>query len=212
MKSFFLAAQLDYPTLLKYLRPPEPNRATLWWVFASVLGVALLFAALEIISRRLRRTRAIRKSREDFNQIAINHRLSREETEELRRLIEAGNITFPDRLFISFEFFNSRLEELGPAARDILTESDVQALRIIRNKIFFGEQAKMPPVKSTRELRANQRLHLRRQANGQVFVAPVVEAGPSGLLVATPKDHGKYVKMESGEKVDIYFWRDRDDS
>jgi c-di-GMP-binding flagellar brake protein YcgR len=212
MNAIRLATQLDYPTLLKYLRPPEPDRTTLWWAIASVLGVALLFITLELLSRHLRRVRAIRKSRDDFSQIAINHQLSPEEISQLKRLIQVGGIAFPDRLFISFEFFNACLEELGPTAKGALTESDVQSLRIIRNKIFFGERSRTPPVKSTRELRANQRLHLRRQVNGKVFTAPVVEAAPTGLLVVTPTEQGKYVRMEPGEKVDIFFWRDRDAS
>jgi c-di-GMP-binding flagellar brake protein YcgR len=101
---------------------------------------------------------------------------------------------------------------MGPNASRQLTESDVQELRIIRNKIFFGERMKLPPVRTTRDLKTNQWLHLKRQSDGKVFMAPVVEAAPTGLLAVTPKAQGKYVHFEPGEKFNIYFWRDRDAS
>jgi c-di-GMP-binding flagellar brake protein YcgR len=138
--------------------------------------------------------------------------LAPEETRQLARLVEAGKIAYPDRLFVSFEFFNSYLEDLGPAAGGPLSDSDIQALRIIRNKIFFGERTKMPPVRSTRDLKANQWLHLRRLSTGRVYMAPVVEAGATGLLVVTPSVEKKYLELEPGEKFEIYFWRDRDAS
>jgi c-di-GMP-binding flagellar brake protein YcgR len=127
-------------------------------------------------------------------------------------LISVCRIQYPDRLFTSFELFNRCIEDMGPAASGPLSESYVKALRIIRNKIFFGERSIMPPIKSTRELKANQRLHLRRIATGKVFMTPVVEAGPSGLLVVTPSIKGNCVEIEPGERFEIYFWRDRDAS
>ncbi len=212
MHPFPLAIQLDYVTVLRYLRPPEPSAATLWWMLAAVLGAGLVFALFEFISRRIRRNRAMKKSRDDFNHLTLVCQLMPEEIKLLRTLVDACTIKYPDRLFTSFELFNRCMEDSGPAASGLLSESAVKSLRIIRNKIFFGERSKAPPIKTTHDLKTNQWLHLKRIANGQVFMAPVVEAGASGLLVATPRIKGEYLKMKPGERFDIYFWRDRDAS
>ena len=167
---------MDYQTLLKNLRPPEPSPATLWWMVAAVIGAGLAFSAFEIISRRIRHSRTMTKSFNDFQHLAHVCQLSSEEINQLKRMISHGRIEYPDRIFVSFEFFNECLEDHGPEAGGPLDESDIRALRVIRNKIFFGERMKMPPVKSTLELRANQWLHLKRQKTGKVYMAPVVEA------------------------------------
>lgn len=207
-----LAARVDYRTILRYLRPPEPTAGELWWMLAVVLAMGLLFLTFEIISRRLRRNRTMRKSQDDFGQLALVCQLAPEEIKLLRRLVDTGGVGYPGRLFTSFEFFNDLLEETGPSGGGALGDSDIQGLRIIRNKIFFGERTKLPPVKSTRDLRANQWLHLKSRANGRVFMTPVIEAGSSGLLVVTPSVQGKYLEIKPGEVFDIYFWRDRDAS
>ncbi len=212
MNVLLLAEQVDYQTLLKYLRPPKPSAADLWWMLAVLAGMGLLFGLFEVISRRIRRNRAIRKSRDDFGQLMRVCQLTPDESKLLNRLVDAGKINYPGRLFTSFEFFNECIEEIGPPVGRSLSGSDVQALRIIRNKVFFGERSKLPPVKSTHDLKANQWLHLKRKSDGKVYMAPVVEAGQTGLLVVTPTVQGKYLHFEPGERFDIYFWRDRDAS
>ncbi|GAB4355696.1 MAG: hypothetical protein Kow0099_39520 [Candidatus Abyssubacteria bacterium] len=207
-----LGIERDYITILRHLRPPQPSASTLWWMLAAVVGAASLFAAFEIVSRVRRLRKASKASYEDFNQLALVCQLSPEEVKLLRQLTAICKVRYPDRFFTSFELFNTCLEEYGPDASGPLTEADVKGLRIIRNKIFFGERSKMPPVKSTRELKPNQRLHLKRIDNGKVFMAPVIEAGMSGLLVATPRVQGKYIEIKPGERFEIYFWRDRDAS
>ncbi len=212
MSLLLLAIERDYVTILRYLRPPQPSASTLWWMLAAVIGLVFLFAAFEVVSRHLRVSKATRASFDDFNQLALVCQLSSEEVKLLRHLTAICDVRYPDRFFTSFELFNTCLEEHGPDASGPLTEADVKGLRIIRNKIFFGERSRMPPVKSTRELKPNQRLHLKRIANGKVFMAPVIEAGASGLLVATPRVQGKYIEIKPGERFEIYFWRDRDAS
>jgi len=207
-----LAIDPNYITILEYLRPPRPSAATLWWVLATILGAGLVFALFEIVSRYIRRSRQMKKSRDDFNQLTLVCQLAPEEVTLLRRLILVCGIRRPDRLFTSFELFNRCLEEQGPAASGPLSESDIARLRIIRNKVFFGERSRVPPIRSTHALRPNQWLHLRRMANGKVFMAPVIEAGDSGLLVATPRIKGQYMEVKPGERFEIYFWRDRDAS
>lgn len=207
-----LAINPDLGRILKYLRPPEPSHATLWWMFATVVGVALFFVIFEIISRGVRRNREMKKSFDDFNQLALVCQLTPDEINLLRDLISVCDIQYPDRLFTSFELFNRCVEDMGPGASGPLSESYVKTLRIIRNKIFFGERLKMPPIRSTHELKPNQWLHLKRKADSEVFMTPVVEAGPSGLLVATPKVRGESLQIRPGEHFEIYFWRDRDAS
>jgi len=207
-----LAIGFDYITVLKYIRPPQPSTATLWWMLATIVAACMLFVLFELVSRQVRRIRQIRTSEDDFNHLTLVCQLTPEEIMLLRHLISTCGIRFPDRLFTSFELFNACLEEQGPGASGALTESDVERFRIIRNKVFFGERSRVAPIKTTRELKANQWLHLKRLANGKVFMTPVVEAGPSGLLVATPRIKGRYLEIKHGEQFDIYFWRDRDAS
>ena len=209
---FFPTMKLDYITVLKHIKPPQPSTTTLWWMLATVLGACLIFVLFEIVARYLRRRRRTRRSEADFNQLALVCGLTPEEIKILRYLISVCGIRYPDRLFTSFELFNRCLEEKGPPASGPVGEVDAMRLRIIRNKIFFGERSRLPPIKTTHELRSNQWLHLKRIADGQVFMAPVVEAGASGLLVATPRIKGEYLEVEPGERFDIYFWRDRDAS
>jgi c-di-GMP-binding flagellar brake protein YcgR len=204
--------ELDYITVLKHIKPPQPSGVTLWWMLVAVVAACLVFVIFELVSRRIRRNRAIRASEDDFNQLTLVCQLTPDEIALLRYLISICGITHPGRLFTSFELFNTCLEEQGPGASDTLSDSDVERLRIIRNKVFFGERSRMAPIRTTRELKANQWLHLKRLANGKVFMAPVVEAGASGLLVATPRIKGKYLEVTHGERFDIYFWRDRDAS
>ena len=207
-----LAKKLDYTVVFEYIKPPRPSAATLWWMLAAILGAALVFVAFELISRRIGKNRARRRSEENFNQLTLVCRLAPDEIKLLKHLIGVCNIKFPDRLFTSFELFNSCLEEDGPGASAPVSETDTMRLRIIRNKIFFGERSKLPPIKTTRELKSSQRLHLKRISSGEVFVAPVVETGVSGLLVATPRVQGKHLQVEPGERFDIYFWRNGDAS
>jgi len=212
MRIFPLALQLDYKIVFEYIKLPEPSAAALRWMLATVLGLLALFVVYDILSRRIRKKRARQRSGADFNQLALVCRLAPDEVNLLRHLIGVCGIEFPDRLFTSFELFNTCLEEKGPAASGLVSEADTKRLRIIRNKIFFGERSQAPPIKTTHELKSNQWLHLKNIATGGVFMAPVVEAGASGLLVATPRVETKYLEVKPGEKFDIYFWRDRDAS
>ncbi len=207
-----LAIELDYITLFKYLRPPQPSTASLWWMLAAFLGACLLFVVFELFSRRLRKNRKIRQSESDFEQLAMICQLTPEETRVLKNLISVCQIEFPDRLFTSFEIYNRCLEEKGPMVAGPLNETEVKSLRMIRNKIFFGEHSRLPSIKTSRELKSNQWLHLKRIADGSVFMTPVVEAGASGLLAATPRIAGKYLEAKPGERFEIYFWRERDAS
>ncbi|UCD56457.1 MAG: PilZ domain-containing protein [Candidatus Hydrogenedentota bacterium] len=212
MPVFPVAIELDYITVLKHVKPPQPGATTLWWMLAAFLGATLLFALLGIISRYIRISREMKRSEDNFNQLALVCQLTPEEIKLLRSLVGVCGIRYPDRLFTSFEFFNRCLEDKGPGASGALSESDMKRFRIIRNKVFFGERSRIPPIKTTHELRSNQWLHLKRIANGKVFMARVVEAGASGLLVATPRIKGTYLEIRGGERFDIYFWRDRDAS
>ncbi len=205
-----LSLQLDYRAVLENMKLPEPGPTTLWWMFIAALVTAGVFIVIEFVSRVIRRNRRIRTSHDDFNQLALVCQLTVEERKLLRDLVTVCGIRYPDRLFTSFESFNRCLEEWKIAEVGRFDESDVRNLRIIRNKIFFGERSRIQPIASTRELRSNQWLHLKRKANGRVFMAPVVEAGPSGILVATPRIHGKYMEANPGEQFEFYFWRERD--
>ena len=207
-----LAIELDYITVLENLRPPRPSTAALWWMLAVFLGACLLFVVFELFSRRLRKNRQVRQSESDFEQLAMVCQLTSEETRLLKDLINVCQIKFPDRLFTSFEIYNKCLEEKGPMASGSLGETEVKSLRMIRNKIFFGEHSRLPRIRTTRELKSNQWLHLKRIADGSVSMTPLVEAGASGLLVATPRIAGEYLEVEPGERFEIYFWRERDAS
>jgi len=212
MHILLLALEIDYVTVLKHLRPPQPSAASLWWMLAAFLGACLLFVVFELFSRRLRKKRQVRQSESDFEQLAMVCQLMPEETRLLKNLINVCQIEFPDRLFTSFEIYNRCLEEKGPVVPGSLGGAEAKSLRMIRNKIFFGEHSRLPPIKTTRELKSSQWLHLKRIADEAVFMTPVVEAGASGLLVATPQIAGKYLEVEPGEQFDIYFWRERDAS
>jgi c-di-GMP-binding flagellar brake protein YcgR len=212
MRVLPLAIKIDYTVVFEYVKLPTPSAATLWWLLATIAGLVALFVAYDIISRRLRKKRARERSETDFKQLALVCRLAPDEVNLLKHLIGVCEVTLPDRLFTSFELFNSCLEEHGPAATGPITEADAKRLRLIRNKIFFGERSQLPPVRTTHELKSNQWLHLKRLSSGEVFMAPVVEAGSSGLLVSTPQVDKQYVKLDAGEPFDVYFWRDRDAS
>lgn len=212
MRVFPLAVRFDYKTVFEHLRPPTPSSATLWWLLATIIGLVALFIAYDTVARRIRKRRARARSETDFKQLALVCRLDPNEVNLLKHLIGVCEIPLPDRLFTSFELFNSCLEDHGPAASGPISEADVKRLRLIRNKIFFGERSQVPPIRTTHELRSNQWLHLRRISSGEVFMAPVVESGASGLLVSTPQVDKKYIKLDAGEPFDVYFWRDRDAS
>ncbi len=207
-----LAIQLDYRVVFEHIKPPEASAAMLWWMLTLVLCLILLFVLYDIASRHSRKKRAMEKSAADFDQLALMCRLTPDEVNLLRHLIGVCGIKFPGRLFTTFELFNRCLEEEGPASASFVSEADATRLRIIRNKIFFGERSQAPPIRTTHELKSNQRLHLKKISSGEVFIAPVVEAGASGLLVATPRVDGAYLRLEAGAKFDVYFWRDRDAS
>ena len=176
-------------------------------MLAAVLGTVVVFAVFELISRRVRARREVRRSQRNFDQLALVCQLAAEEIRLLRQFVVACGIKHPDRLFTSFELFNQCLEETGPVG-----ETNVERFRMIRNKIFFGEHPTQPPIKSTRELKSSQWLHLKRISSEEVFMTPVVEAGSSGLLVVTPRPKGEYLKVVPGERFEIFFWRDRDAS
>jgi len=212
MRVFPLAIKLDYKTLFEYLRPPIPTAATLWWLLATGIALVALFISYDVVSRRMRNNKARRRSETDFKQLALTCRLAPDEVSLLKHLIGVCEIVLPDRLFTSFELFNTCLEEFGPGASGPISEADAKRLRLIRNKIFFGERSRFSPISTTHELRSNQWLHLRRISSGEVFMAPVVEAGPSGLLVSTPQEEKQYIKLNPGERLEVYFWRDRDAS
>jgi c-di-GMP-binding flagellar brake protein YcgR len=212
MRILPLAIKIDYTTVFEYIKPPKPTAATLWWLLATAIGLVTLFVIYDLMSRRIRKKRARERSETDFKQLTLACRLAPEEVNLLKHLIGVCEIALPDRLFTSFELFNTCLEEFGPDASGPITEADTKRLRLIRNKIFFGERSQLAPIRTTHELRSNQWLHLKRISTGEVFMAPVVEAGPSGLLVSTPLLDNKYVKLNSGEHFDVYFWRDRDAS
>lgn len=212
MRILPLAIKLTYTEIFEYIRPPEASAAALWWMFATILALAGMFAIYEVSSRLLRKKRAHERSRANFNQLVLVCQLTSDEVRFLRHLINVCGIEFPDRLFTSFELFNACLEEKGPGAYGPMGEADAKRLRLIRNKIFFGERSQLPPIRTTHELRSNQRLHLKRVSSGEVLMASVVEAGVSGLLVTTPRVEEKYVKLEPGERFETYFWRDRDAS
>ncbi len=207
-----LALDPSYSGILKYLRLPEPSPSTIWWMLATVLCAVLVFALFEAAARLVRVRREIRRSEIDFDQLALVCQLAADEVKLLKQLADLCEIRYPDRLFTSFELFNRCLRDKGPLSAGPLSESAVTRLRIIRNRIFFGERLKMPPIKNTRELRPNQWLQLKRLADGEVFTARVIEAGPSGLLVSTPRLKDKNLEIQPGERFDIYFWRDRDAS
>jgi c-di-GMP-binding flagellar brake protein YcgR len=212
MRLFPLAIKIDYTVVFEYIKPPRPSAATLWWLLAMGAALVLLFVAYDLVSRRIRKKRARERSETDFKQLALVCRLDPDEVNLLKHLIGVCEITLPDRLFTSFELFNSCLEEHGPDVSGPITDADVKRLRLIRNKIFFGERSQLPPVRTTHELKSNQWLHLRRFSTRDVFMASVVEAGASGLLVSTPQVNKKYVRLYAGERFDVYFWRDRDAS
>lgn len=212
MRFLPLAIKLDYTEVFEYIRPPEPSAATLWWMLVAVGGMILLFVIFEVASQSLRKKRAMEQSRAVFNQLAHICQLNPEETKLLKHLVGVCGLEFPDRLFTSFELFNACLQEKGPAASGPLSDVDAIRLRILRNRIFFQERSRLPPIKTTHELKSNQWLHLKRAETGEVFMAPVVEAGASGLLVATPREENEYVELKPGERLGIYFWRDRDAS
>lgn len=207
-----LAIEFDYNTVLENLRPPRPSTASLWWMLAAFLAACLLFVMLELLSRRLRKRRLIRQSESDFEQLAMICQLTPEEIKVLKNLIKVCQIEFPDRLFTSFEIYNRCMEDMGPTASGPVGENELKSLRMIRNKIFFGEHSRLPPIRTTRELKSNQWLHLKKIADGSIFMTPVVEAGASGLLVTTPRIEGEYLAMKPGERFEIYFWRERDAS
>jgi c-di-GMP-binding flagellar brake protein YcgR len=199
--------------VFEYIRPPTAGPATLWWMLTVILSLIALFLIYNIVSRQIRRGRAREQSAINFNQLALVCRLAPDEVNLLRHLIGVCEIEFPDRLFTSFELFNTCLEQQGPDAPGPISEADAKRLRLIRNMIFFGERSRLAPIRTTHELKSNQWLHLRRISTGEVFMAPVVEAGASGLLVATPRGrYDDYIELSPGEKLDIYFWRDRDAS
>lgn len=210
MRILPLAAELDYRTVMQYLKLPKPSGDTLRWMAIAVLGAILVFVLYEVVARIFRRTTEKKRSEEDFEQLSLVCGLTPEEIRMLRHLIGICNVQYPDRLMTSFEFFNQCLEEKGPAASGPLTKSTAERLKTVRNKIFFGERSKLPPIKSTRELAPNQRLHMKRVLTDEVFMTPVVDAGTSGLLVATPRVKDEYVEMEPGEQIEAYFWRERD--
>jgi c-di-GMP-binding flagellar brake protein YcgR len=212
MRVFPLAIKIDYTVVLEYVKIPKPSAATLWWLLATIVGLVVLFIAYDAIARRIRKKRARQRSETDFKQLALVCRLDPDEVNLLKHLIGICEVELPDRLFTSFELFNSCLEEHGPGASGPITEADAKRLRLIRNKIFFGERSQLPPIRTTHELKSNQWLHLRRISSGEVFMAPVVEAGTSGLLVSTPRIDKEYIKLEAGEAFEVYFWRDRDAS
>ena len=206
------AARFDYTEVFEYVKPPTASAATLWWMLTVILSLIALFLIYDIVSRQIRRLRARETSSANFNQLALVCRLAPDEVNLLRHLIGICGIEFPDRVFTSFELFNTCLEEHGPDVPGLVSEADAKRLRLIRNRIFFGERSRLAPIRTTHELKSNQWLHLRRISTGEVFMAPVVEAGASGLLVATPRDGSDYIELDPGEKFDVYFWRDRDAS
>jgi c-di-GMP-binding flagellar brake protein YcgR len=204
------AADLDYRTLLQYLRLPRPSGDTLRWMLVSVIAAILFFIMYEIVARIIRRSTEQRRSEENFQQLTLVCGLTPEEIRLLRHLIGICGIQYPDRLLTSFEFFNRCLEERGPASSGPITRPIAERLRAVRNKVFFGERSRLSPIKSTRELTPNQRLHMKRLSTGQIFMAPVVDSGPTGLLVATPRLDDEYLEVRPGERFEIYFWRERD--
>ena len=212
MRIFPLAARLTYREIFELLRPPTAGAASLWWMLTVVLSLIAIFLIYDIVSRQLRKARARKQSEANFNQLILVCRLEPDEINLLRHLIGVCEIEFPDRVFTSFELFNTCLEKQGPEASGPISEPDANRLRLIRNMIFFGERSRLAPIKSTRELKSNQWLHLKRISTGEVFMAPIIEAGASGLLVTTPRDGHEYVELTPGEKIDIFFWRDRDAS
>ena len=212
MRVFPLAIKIDYTTVFEYIKPPKPSAATLWWLLATSIGFVALFIAYDLISRRIRKKRTRERSKTDFKQLTLACRLAPDEVNLLKHLIGVCEIVLPGRLFTSFELFNSCLEEFGPNASGPISEADGKRLRLIRNKIFFGERSRFSPIRTTHELKSNQWLHLKKISSGEVFMAPVVEAGPSGLLVSTPQLEKQYIKLNPGERFDVYFWRDRDAS
>ncbi len=212
MRVIPLAVRFDYTEVFEYIRPPTASAATLWWMLTVILSLIALFLIYDIVSRRIRRIRAREQSKADFSRLALMCGLAPDEVNLLRHLIGVCGIEFPGRLFTSFELFNTCLEEYGPAISGPISETDARRLRLIRNGIFFGERSRLAPIRTTYELKSNQWLHLRRISTGEVFMAPVVEAGASGLLVTTPRVEGEYIELRPGERFDIYFWRDRDAS
>jgi c-di-GMP-binding flagellar brake protein YcgR len=212
MRIFPFAARFDYSDVIEYMTPPKPDAAALWWMFALILALAALFVLYEVTSRRIRKKRAEEHSERDFSQLSMICQLAPAEIRLLRHLIGVCEIRLPDRLFTSFELFNMCLEKKGPEAAGLTSEADAKRLRLIRNKIFFGERSRIAPIRTTHDLKSNQLLHLKRLETGEVFMAPIVEAGVSGLLVTTPRPGGRYLEFEAGERFDIYFWRDRDAS
>jgi len=205
-----LAAELDYRTIAKYLRLPRPTGATLMWMLVAVLCAILIFVLYEIIARIIRRATEKRRSEEDFEQLTLVCGLTPEEIRLLRHLIGICGIKYPDRVLTSFEFFNQCLEEKGPASKGPITPAIAERLKTVRNKIFFGERSRLMPIKSTRELAPNQRLHLKRVPSGEIYMVPVVDAGPSGLLITTPRVKNEYLEVAPGERFEVYFWRERD--
>jgi c-di-GMP-binding flagellar brake protein YcgR len=212
MPIFPLAIDPGYRPILDHVRLPEASPATVWWIVITIFCTILVFMLFELIARFARKRREVRRSKANFEQLALVCQLEAEEIKLLRQLVSFCEIQFPDRLFTSFELFNRCLGEKGTLSSGFLSELDVKRLRIIRNRIFFGERRKEPPIKSTRELRPNQWLQLKRVADGDVFMARVVEAAQSGLLVSTPRSKDKNLGISPGERFDIYFWRDRDAS
>jgi c-di-GMP-binding flagellar brake protein YcgR len=205
-----LAAELDYRTIAKYLRLPRPTGATLTWMLLAVLCAILLFVLYELITRTVRRATEKRRSEEDFEQLTLVCALTPEEIRLLRHLIGICGVKYPDRILTSFEFFNQCLEEKGPASKGPITAAIAERLKTVRNKIFFGERSRLMPIRSTRELAPNQRLHLKRVSTGEIYMAPVVDTGPSGLLITTPRVNNGYVEVRPGERIEVYFWRERD--
>jgi c-di-GMP-binding flagellar brake protein YcgR len=210
MRILPLVAELDYHTVLQYLRLPRPGGATLKWMLVAVLAAILAFVIYEFVAQVFRRSAAKKRSEENFEQLTLVCGLTVEEIRLLRHLIGICGIQHPDRLLMSFEFFNQCLEEKGPAASGPVTQATAEKLRTIRNKIFFGERSRLEPIKSTRALKTNQQLHLKRMLTGEVYMTPVVDTGTSGLLVSTPREEGEYLEVKPGERFEVYFWRDRD--
>jgi c-di-GMP-binding flagellar brake protein YcgR len=212
MRVFPLVARFDYTEVFEYVKPPTAGAATLWWMLTVILSLIALFLIYDIVARKTRRARAREQSAVNFNQLALVCRLAPDEVNLLRHLIGVCEIEFPDRVFTSFELFNTCIEQQSPDAPGAISEADAKRLRLIRNMIFFGERSRFAPIRTTHELKSNQWLHLKRISTGEVFMAPVVEAGASGLLVTTPRRGDDYIELSPGEKLDIYFWRDRDAS
>jgi len=210
VSSLPLAAEVDYRTIIQYLRLPKHTGPTLTWMLLTVLCAFLIFVLYENIMRVIRKAKEKRRSEEDFEQLTLVCGLTPEEIRLIRHLIGICGIQYPDRILTSFEYFNQCLEEKGPPSKGPITPAIAGQLKTIRNKIFFGERSRLMPIKNTRDLTPNQRLHLKRVLTGETYSVSVVDSGTSGLLVTTPHENNEYLEAAPGERFEVYFWRERD--